>query len=383
MSTLLAVPSIARDTTRKSAVFILAVGLLLTASSGLGALWVVSGSGGGDFTTIRGAVGVAGPGDTVLIRPGTYHEFVRISPGQGGLWLIGDGGPENVIIQADTVGIGIWRANPAVHVRGLTITGGTNLGGLYAQEAKVEVIGCVFRDNPGPGGCQSVGGAVNAMYHSDLTIEDCVIEDNAGWEAPGGVIIWQSRADIRRNVFRGNQACYGGGLEMYHCETELVSYIEENVFVGNSVSERGGGLFNVDSSPIVRRNTFFANDAPGNAAIWVLGGRPTITENIIVGSDWGVFCQTDEQYPPSLPILDCNLFWHLRLGLAYDLANTGRVIEADPRFCDPASGNFALCQDSPAISDSCGCLGALGIGCGPCLTDILPTTWGAIKAMCR
>jgi len=360
---------------------LLSAWLLAIASPTLAAVWTVDGSGGGDFTTISGAVSAAAPGDSIVIRAGIYNEFVRISPTKSGLWLVGEGGAENVIIAADTVAIGIWNADPAVHVEDLTITGATNFGGLYAQNSKAEVMRCIFRDNVGPGGCHGDGSALNATLHSDLVIEDCLIEDNTNWGAPGGVIIWQSRADIRRNVFRRNQACWGGGLEIYHCETEPVSYIEENIFVGNSVTEWGGGLFTVDSSPIVRRNTFFANDAPGNAAIWVLGGRPVITENIIVGSDWGIYCQTDARYPPSLPVVDCNLFWDLGLGIAFDCPSLGTVIEEDPLFCDPVSENLTLCEDSPAIGGPCGHLGALGIGCPPCAVSVAPCTWGGIKTL--
>jgi len=123
------------------------------------------------------------------------------------------------------------------------------------------------------------------------------------------VLIWESRADIRRNVFRGNEATWGGGLEFYHCEGFGVSVVEENVFIGNRVSDWGGGIFNVDSSPIIRRNTFYRNDEAGNAAIWLLGGRPVVTENILVGSSWGIYCQSESPYPPNNPIVECNLFW--------------------------------------------------------------------------
>jgi hypothetical protein len=222
------------------------------------------------------------------------------------------------------------------------------------------------------------------MIYSDLLIEDCVIENNTGWEAPGGIIISESRADIRRNIFRGNTACYGGGLEIYHCETQSVSYIEDNLFVGNSVSDWGGAIFTVDSSPVIRGNTFYANNAPGNAAIWVLGGQPNITSNVIVDSHWGVYCQSHPQYPPSLPVMGCNLFWDVVGPTDPGCPSSGSVIYADPLFCDPESRDFTVCADSPAISDSCGPLGAFGAGCPPCggvNTEL--STWGSLKSLYR
>jgi hypothetical protein len=347
------------------------------------ATWVVDGAGGGDFTRIQDGVDAAAPGDTVLVRTGIYDETVRII-GKDGLCLLGDGPVESVVIATDTIAIDVRDTDPPARIEGLTMTGTTWFGALFTMQARVEVIGCVFRDNMGSGGCAEVGGAINAMLHSDLLIENCVIENNTGWEAPGGVIIWESRADIRRNVFRGNTACYGGGLEIYHCENEPVSNVEENLFIGNSVSQWGGAIFNVDSSPVISRNTFYANDTPGNAAIWVLGGNPDISGNVIVGSYWGVYCQAHPQYPPSLPVMGCNLCWDVTQITDPACPGAGSVIQADPLFCNPGIEDLTVCADSPAISDSCGMLGAFGIGCPPCgEVNAVPSAWGALKALYR
>jgi hypothetical protein len=348
------------------------------------ATWVVDSAGGGDFLTIQPAVDAAAPGDSVLVRAGLYKGRVLISSAKDGLHLIGDGSPGDVIVTADSVVIRAGQTDPALRIENLTITGGGTFGALYTQEAKVEVVNCIFRDNVGPVGNVAVGGAINATLHSDLLLEGCVIENNTGWEAPGGVIVWESRGDIRRNVFRNNTATWGGGLEMYHCGSEPVSYIEDNLFVDNGVTDWGGGLFIVASSPVVRRNTFHNNMQPGNAAIWVLGGTPVISQNLIAGSDWGVYCQTHPQYPPSTPVLDCNLFWRLQQGLCSGCQGLGRTVVADPLFCDEDAQDFSLCADSPALSDSCGRLGAYEAGCPDCSGEaIVPLSWGAIKSLFR
>jgi hypothetical protein len=352
-------------------------------STGYSATWVVDGSGGGDFARIQQGVDAAAPGDTVLVLPGVYNEWVRII-GKDELCLVGDGPVEDIIIRADTVAVDVRDTDPPARIEGLTLTGATWFGALFTMQARVEVAGCIFRDNVGPGICLEVGGAIKAMNHSDLLIEDCIIEDNTDWEAPGGVIIWQSRADIRRNIFRRNTACYGGGLEIYHCETEPVSYVEDNLFIGNSVTDWGGAIFTVDSSPIIRRNTFYANNAPGNAAVWVLGGHPTISDNVVADSYWGVYCQSDPQYPASLPVMGCNLFWDVVGPTGPDCVDGGSVIHADPLFCDPLSEDFTVCADSPAVSDSCGPVGAFGAGCPPCgEVNTQPSTWGALKSLYR
>jgi hypothetical protein len=250
---------------------------------------------------------------------------------------------------------------------------------MYVHQARVEIVGCVFRDNIGPGSCNNVGGGIRAQYSSDLVIEDCLFENNIDWESPGGAIIWESHADLRRNVFRGNSACYGGALEIYHCENEPTSHVEENLFVGNSVSTWGGAIFSVDSSPVIRKNTFYDNAAPGNAAIWVLGGSPEVSENILVGSSCGVYCQSYAPYPPSTPLIGCNLFWNTGQPVANNCSNPGTIIVANPLFCDADAGDFTVCANSPALSDSCGSLGAFGQGCPPCFVRVEETTWGAAK----
>jgi hypothetical protein len=342
--------------------------------------WTVNQSGGGDFATIQDGVDAASGSDTVLVRSGTYDEWVRIL-GKSGISVIGGDPVETVIITHDTIAVHVAATDPPVRIEGVTIAGSNAFGGLFAIEARVEVIGCIFRDNVGPGSCHGVGGGILAQIHSDFVIEDCLFENNTDWEAPGGVIIWESHGDLRRNIFRGNSACYGGGLEIYHCENEPTSYVEDNLFVGNSVSEWGGAVFTVDSSPVIRNNTFYGNDALGNAAIWVLGGSPDISRNVVVGSSFGIYCQSHAQYPPSTPVIGCNLFWNTDQAVASGCPDPGTIIVADPLFCSPDAGDFTICGDSPALSAPSGRLGAFGQGCPPCGVNTEETSWGSIKSL--
>jgi hypothetical protein len=56
-------------------------------------------------------------------------------------------------------------------------------------------------------------------------------------------------------------------------------------------------------------------------------------------------------------------------------------LAADPLFCERATGNLDLAENSPcapANSGACGLIGALPVGCPP--SAIEPATWGAVKA---
>jgi hypothetical protein len=345
--------------------------------------WVIDPSGQGDATTIVGAVKLAAAGDSILVRAGEYRENVFITGAKAGLFLRGEGAPGAVTIRADTVAIAIFNTAVPVRIANLTLTstGSTgSVGTVYTQNARAEIRACVLKDHAGPGDCHKVGGGAVFNYGSDVLLEGCRIENNRAWESPGGVLVWQSRADIRDNVFVGNEACYGGGLEIYHCATAGQSVIERNLFLDNRVENWGGGIFVVDSSPAIRRNTFVGNAGPGNAAVWVLGGRPEVSDNIMQDSPYGVMCQTESGFPPSTPVIGRNLVWHASGGAVHGCPATGEIVAIDPHFCAQASADFTLCENSPAVSEGVAVMGAFAIGCAPC--DRVPverSTWGSLK----
>ena len=84
--------------------------------------WIVAASGGGQFTDIAAAHDAAAPGDTLLVRPGSYLGFHR-DPAKG-LRILGDSAA------AVTVTSPIWLANvphgQQVHIGGLTIDARSN-----------------------------------------------------------------------------------------------------------------------------------------------------------------------------------------------------------------------------------------------------------------
>jgi hypothetical protein len=194
------------------------------------------------------------------------------------------------------------------------------------------------------------------------------------------VIVWQSHAEIRNNVFVNNQSCYGGGLEIYHCATSGTSVIERNLFLDNQAAVWGGGIFVVDSSPVIHRNTFVGNAGPGNAAVFVLGGTPEITDNIIQDSAYGVLCLTLRPYPDSTPNIGRNLVWRTTGGSVLDCPTTGEIVVLDPYFCDPGAGDYSLCANSPAASGAAAVMGAFEVGCAACeRTPVQRASWGSLK----
>jgi len=344
--------------------------------------WIVDLNGQENFTSIQTAIDSASTPDTILVRPGTYQEQIKFNPDKSGIFLKGDGLAGEVVIEADTMVIGFWNIDPPVRVENFTLTGGNVYGALWIQQSRVEIVSCIVRNNTGPGACVGVGGGGRIILQSDVLVENCLFEDNHSWESPGGLIVWSSRADIRNNTFRNNSACYGGGLEMYHCEGYGVSTIEGNLFLNNGAEVWGGGLLNIDSSPVIRYNTFVGNGGFGRAAVWVIGGQPEISNNIIVDSHQAIYCHSLDGFPPSLPTIGDNLCWQIGKSFLSNCPSTGLLRVEDPFFCDTEGGVFSVCADSPAIEENTVLFGAFGRGCDECsATPIRKTTWGDVKRL--
>lgn len=369
----------------RRAISVLLLGLSLAVPCGAvsAATLVVDGSGGGDFLTIQAAVDSASGSDSVLVQAGVYQEQVKIL-GKGGLVLKGIPGPDFVTVVGDSITLGIWNADTPMRVEGLTFSGGNLYGALWIQGSRVEFRDCVVKENVGPGSCHRVGGGGQIIQNSDALFENCVFEQNAAWESPGGLIVWGARAVIRNNIFRNNSSCYGGGLEIYHCEPNEASIIEGNLFLNNSASTWGGGILNIDSSPLIRKNTFVGNGSGTNAAIYVIGGTPEIDHNIFKGSPRGITCATLSGYPLSRPVIGPNIAWDISGTNLYLCSNPDSMLVADPLFCSPGTGDYSVCASSPAVVDGAATYGAYGVGCTECgPTEVRPTTWGAMKSRYR
>jgi len=365
---------------------VLVLGAILSANSGLAATVSVDIAGGGDFLQIQPAIDAAASGDTILVAPGEYAGEIRLLD-RGGISIIGSGPAAAAVVRGDTIGIGLWDCTDPVRIENLEIREAGLFGGLRFQGSRAEVVDCVIRDNHGSGGCVEVGGGAILVLGSDVLFQNCLFENNIGWDASGGLIVWDSRADIIGCNFGGNQACYGGGLEFYHCgsiysEGFAPSVCEYNLFHENSASELGGAILSVDSSPIIRFNTFVDNDSPVGTALRLMQGSPVVEYNVISGSDQPISCAGFETIPPADPLLGRNLVWGHTEPAVSICSDEGELIEADPGFCDPEGGDYTVCSDSPCLEGEFQ-LGAFGAGCGDCLTPVAHRNLGSVKSLFR
>jgi hypothetical protein len=361
--------------------------VLIQGNSAIASTITVDIAGGGDFTQLQPAIAVSSPGDTIAVRAGQYLGNVKIPNGIGGISIIGPSPDDMAVVIGDTFGILVGEVEHRVHFENLEIRGTRLRGALHFTSARATVLNCALRENHSTNGCHDVGGGSALYFGSDVRFENCLFENNTGWDAAGGLIVWDSRADVIGCTFRGNQACYGGALEFYHCDNSGYSFgfepsvVEYNLFQGNTATELGGALMTVDSAPIIRFNTFVDNDSPIGSAIRLMQGEPVIENNVITGSDIPITCLGYETIPPAEPIMGRNLVWGYGGEPVGVCANGGDIVSADPGFCDPEGGDFRVCAESPCLEG--GQLGAFGAGCEECMVSVEPTSMGSFKALYR
>jgi hypothetical protein len=217
---------------------------------------------------------------------------------------------------ADNVGGGALMLKPVVYSPG------------------IEVVGCTFRNNIGPGGVPGGGWGGGGAIATDASTDG-------------------SEVTIRECLFDGNQSDSAGAVF-------AVGYVWvlHNTFV-NNVSQDGAIVLGLPStSHGVFHNIFAFNS---RYALWddTVGrcGCNAYWEND-AGDDVG-FCVEDDTFE--------NFY-------------------LDPQFCDPDAGNYRLQKGSPLAGpfedeDHSSCeapIGAFGEGCTA--TPVLDTSWGHLKA---
>jgi parallel beta-helix repeat protein len=167
-----------------------------------------------DYGTIQGAVDAAGPGDTIIVRDGTYTENVDVNKT---LTIRSDHGAASTIVNALDPNDHVFEVTEnQVTISGFTVTGATghlNVG-IYVYSADY----CTISDN-------------NASYN---------------WE---GIWLYSSS----NNTLTSNTAsCVSNGIYMYSSSN--------NTLTSNTASNNGHGIFLSSSS----NNTLTSNTASNN-----------------------------------------------------------------------------------------------------------------------
>lgn len=228
-----------------------------------------------------------------------------------------------------------FLANEATHAGGAIFVDG---------DARVELIRCNFTANRA-----FEGGAIRAHnWRSVLKILDCLFENNVA-HGDGGAVSSIGLLDIDRCRFIGNVASSGGGL---YCQTSYgKARIANSLFARNSARSSGTiYLDHIDDRVDLLHLTITQNRSAGvgsvrlsrgfghmvsmvDCILWQNGvqDRERFLEQLVFGNGWS-----------AMTLLGCCI-QGLRPGEW--TGNTG----IDPRFRDPARGDYRLRPDSPLI----------------------------------
>jgi parallel beta-helix repeat protein len=248
---------------------------------------------GAPWATLQHAAGELAPGDTVLLRAGSYAGGHFTTSGTSALPIrIAAFAGEVAIVDADNPvtpdGINLEGTDHVI-VEGLTVTGVTRAG-IRAVLCEQVTIRDNITDSNGRWG-------IFTGFCDDLLIEGNVTS-NSGIEH--GIYVSNSgdRPVIRRNLIFDNNA---NGIHMNGDESQggdgVISdaIVEENVIFGNGAA--GGSGINCDGvqDSIIRNNLIYDTHASGISLYQIDGGEPSTGNQVLnntvhVASDgrWGL-----------------------------------------------------------------------------------------------
>ncbi len=234
-----------------------------------------------DFTTIQQAVDAAATGDTIILAPGHYRGVGNYDIDFRGkdLKLVGDGDPEDCVIDCENQGRGFiftQAESPQAVVSNVTVMRGyaRQGGGIYLSQSSPTIANCHIRECM----CESTtidqaqGGGIYCLG-GQPEIRDCwifgnrVFGDGAGSQGAG---LYAERSALRvencvisENMAEEGHADLFGGGGLYLVgpapESQWPPVLQGNLIVGNTASGFGAGLQIRESSVDVINCTVVGN----------------------------------------------------------------------------------------------------------------------------
>lgn len=193
------------------------------------------------YGTIQAAIDSAVDGNVIIIAPGRYRENLLLSG-------------KNITLQST-------NPSDSVTVESTILDGDQ-------KDAVIRIENC------------EIGVTI-----AGLTIENGIGELKEGLRYGGGVNSSNSSITLCKNIVRGNQAYFGGGI-YYTIDPGLTHYgvFTDNVIVANSAGNYGGALYVERGIHAFTDNTINENVARYGGAIYTYYGthdftRNTMTEN--------------------------------------------------------------------------------------------------------
>ncbi len=236
----------------------------------------------------------------------------------------------------------------------------TGVGGAIAAEygaiAPIEIRTSTFTGNRA-----NDGGAISC--DQPCTILDARFEDNVA-DRPdtitfsnighGGAVAGRGNFTLRRSLFLNNRAGNGGGALYLNLLGGLgqTATIENSLFAGNVVDnnvlgDQGAALYltgTVNTAKLLH-NTISGSTTGGStdsSAVYIVSGTVSVLDSIVNG------------YTTALALAGGSLFENANLFHNVAFSGTGAIshgpvtVSGDPRFLNPAAGEYHILASSPA-----------------------------------
>jgi hypothetical protein len=182
----------------------------------------------GTQPTIQAGINASSPGDTVLVQPGAYPEYIDFKGKNivvGSLFLTTrdstyiiqtkiDAGMRNTVVTFQS------GETSAAELCGFTLTNGFSLS---------PYVGPLPKPNPGGGIC---------CKNASPFLHHLIVDGNVSQIDGGGIYLENSNSMIEYSVIRNNRANgYGGAINIYKGDNKIkYCVIENNIGYGGSIS---------------------------------------------------------------------------------------------------------------------------------------------------
>jgi len=215
-------------------------------------------------------------------------------------------------------------------------------GGIYFTNSNATLIAnTIINNQAGQGGTSNGGGL--SIWYSNPTLTDNVISGNSvyisgGYTTPsgygGGLFLRSSNATLTGNLISDNHVnaalnsnARGAGLYLYYGSPNFVN----NTITGNTIENTSTGVYAVKEGGGIY--SYYSNSVFVNTILW-----DDAPQEIFANGNTATFAYSDVQGGQSNIITN-------NATINWEQGN----ISNDPRFVDPASGDFSLQSNSQAI----------------------------------
>jgi len=309
-----------------------------------------------EYPTIQEGIDASQNGDTILVMPGIYHEFVRYSGKD--ILLCSSFGPESTFVSQVIFSGG---TDSSAILRGFSLYGTGDNGSSVEIEGGSS--GSIEGNRMSMNSTFGMGGGIYSIGNN-VIIRENIISNNRALERGGGINISGVGFLISDNIIEGNIAggddeSWGGG-GMYVDGSDFI--IKYNLIANNQAGDPpwppviggggaqiwtgyGGGRTKISNNTFVGNKCLYLTENAGSG-LWISSGDTVRIINNIFAYNYqgGVWTDVTPYY-----ILDYNLAWDNDYGDYGGFEPGPNCLFVDPLFVNPWGGNYHLQPNSPCI----------------------------------